>query len=44
MGAFRVTFESDYLNLVNALKSGDSDIADIGVLYGEARSLCTLVF
>lgn len=44
MGVFRVIFESDSLNLVNALKSGDSDLSDIGVLYREARSLCVLDF
>jgi hypothetical protein len=44
LGAFRVTFESDSLNLVNALKTGDYDMADIGVLFREARSLCTLAF
>jgi ribonuclease HI len=44
LGAFRVIFESDSLNLVNALKSGDHDMADIGVLYREARSLYTLAF
>jgi hypothetical protein len=31
-------------NLVNVLKSGESDMADIGVLYREARSLCMLSF
>jgi hypothetical protein len=44
MGAFRVIFESDSLNLVNALKSREHDLVDIGVLYREARSLCTLAF
>jgi ribonuclease HI len=44
MGFFRVIFESDSLNLVNALKSGDADLSDIGVLYREARSLCVLAF
>jgi ribonuclease HI len=44
LGTFRVIFESDSLNLVNALKSGDHDMAAIGVLYREARSLCTLAF
>jgi ribonuclease HI len=44
MGFFRVIFESDSLNLVNALNSGDADLSDIGVLYREARSLCVLAF
>jgi hypothetical protein len=44
LGAFRVIFESDSLNLVNALNSGDHDLADIGILYREARSLCYQAF
>jgi hypothetical protein len=42
IGFHRVIFESDSLNLVNALKSGDADLSDIGVLFREARSLCML--
>jgi hypothetical protein len=37
-GSFRVIFESDSLSLVNALKSGDADLSDIGVLYREGRA------
>jgi hypothetical protein len=29
---------------VNALNSGDHDLADIGILYREARSLCYQAF
>ncbi|XP_071685499.1 uncharacterized protein [Lolium perenne] len=43
-GSFRVIFESDSLSLVNAVKSGDADLSDSGVLYREARSLCVLAF
>jgi ribonuclease HI len=44
IGFFRVIFESDSLNLVNALKYGDADLSDISVLFREARSLCMLAF
>jgi ribonuclease HI len=44
LGSFRVIFESDSLSLVNALKTGDADLSDIGVLFREARSLCVLAF
>jgi ribonuclease HI len=40
LGAFRIVFESDCLNLVNALNSGEYDLSHLGVLFREARSLC----
>lgn len=44
MGIHRVTLESDSLPLVQALNSGDSDRAELGVLFQEARSRCILCF
>jgi hypothetical protein len=44
LGAFKVIFQLDALNLVNALTYSDHDMADLGVLYRDARSLSTLAF
>ncbi|KAI5003565.1 hypothetical protein ZWY2020_030725 [Hordeum vulgare] len=44
MGVHRVLFESDSLQLVNGLISGDYDLSNIGVLLREARSLCHAPF
>lgn len=44
MGFHRVVFESDSLQLVNAINSGDHDLSSIGVLLREARSLCFASF
>jgi hypothetical protein len=39
-----VQFESDCSNLIKAIKDGDQDLSDIGVLYREARSLKLMHF
>uniref|UniRef100_A0ACD5TNW0 Uncharacterized protein n=1 Tax=Avena sativa TaxID=4498 RepID=A0ACD5TNW0_AVESA len=44
LGANRIIFESDSSNLVAAIKTGAYDLADTGILFKEARSLCTLHF
>ena len=44
IGIHRVLLESDSQQLVYALKRGDADLSDIGVLFREARSLCVLAF
>jgi hypothetical protein len=43
LGIFRAIFESDSTTLVNAIKTGN-DLADVGVLIREARSLRFLHF
>jgi ribonuclease HI len=44
LGSYRVIFESDSINLVNAITKGGYDLADTGVLMREARSLRSLHF
>jgi hypothetical protein len=44
LGIFRAIFESDSTTLVNAIKTGSHDLADVGVLIREARSLRFLHF
>jgi hypothetical protein len=44
LGLFQVQFESDCSNLIKAIKDGDQDLSDIGVLYREARSLKLMHF
>ena len=44
LGVQRVVFESDCQVLVNALKSKEFDVAEVGVLIREARSLCCASF
>uniref|UniRef100_A0A8R7TS40 RNase H type-1 domain-containing protein n=1 Tax=Triticum urartu TaxID=4572 RepID=A0A8R7TS40_TRIUA len=44
LGIHRVIFESDSLQLVNALKTGEYDKSSIGVLLREVRSICCASF
>ncbi|XP_073367670.1 uncharacterized protein [Aegilops tauschii subsp. strangulata] len=43
-GVHRVVFESDCLSLVQALNTGESDGAELGVLFREAHNSCSLRF
>jgi ribonuclease HI len=44
LGLHRVQFESDCSNLIKAIKDGNQDLSDIGVLNREARSLKLMHF
>ena len=44
LGMYRVLFESDSSTLVQALKTTDYDLSEIGVLVRDARSSCILNF
>ena len=44
IGLHRLIFESDCKNLVTALKGSGSDLAAIGVILKEVRSLCMVSF
>ena len=44
LGAQRISFESDCLTMISALKGRGYDAAELGVLFREARSLCHASF
>ena len=44
LGAQRISFESDCLTMISALKGRDYDVAELGVLFREARSMCHASF
>jgi hypothetical protein len=44
LGIFKAIFESDSTTLVTAIKTGSHDLADMGVLIREVRSLRYLHF
>ena len=44
LGAQCISFESDCLTMISALKGRDYDAAELGVLFREARSMCHASF